>query len=219
MRSEEGVWFFVCRISKSIASITRYTKNQISTFSGNHFAAGAVNRTMKKFTFGCWMLLVFSMLACRKEDQAPGFDMIYQQQFSIPAGIGVFQVHHFYLKNIPTRYEQSLMEHGKTNEDVTGIITAQATLNGIFGDANLNYIDQVSLRVYDEANPNDYVEIAYRQPVPLEPGNSLPLIPSMADFKRFLTGPRCSMDVVFWLRNSTGQETDLRLDLQVKATY
>lgn len=174
---------------------------------------------MKKILLWSLLLLVISSVSCRKEDQAPGFDMIYQEEFTIPAGIGVFQVHHFYLKNIQTRYEQYLTQHGKTNADITGIITAQAVLNGIFGDANLNFVDQVSLRVYDEANPSDYIEMAYRQPVPLEPGNSLPLIPSLADFKRLMTGTRFSMDVVFWLRNTTGQETDLRLDLQLKATF
>jgi hypothetical protein len=174
---------------------------------------------MNKILFWSLLLLIISSISCRKEDQAPGFDMIYQEEFTIPAGIGVFQVHHFYLKNISTRYEQYLTQHGKTNADITGIITAQAVLNGLFGDANLNFVDQVSLRVYDEANPSDYIEMAYRQPVPLEPGNSLPLIPSLADFKRLMTGSRFSMDVVFWLRNTTGQETDLRLDLQLKATF
>ncbi len=174
---------------------------------------------MKNIAFWSLLLLVFSVVSCRKEDQAPGFDMIYQQEFTIPAGIGVFQVHHFFLKNIATRYEQYLTEHGKTDADIKSVITAQAILNGIFGDADLNYVDQVSLRIYDESNPTDYIEIAYRQPVPLEPGNSLALIPSLADSKRLIVGSRFSMDVVFWLRNTTGRETDLRLDLQMKATF
>ena len=186
---------------------------------GNLFFVYSAYRPMKRIVFWGMLLLIMSTFSCRKEDQAPGFDMIYQQEFTIPAGIGVFQVHHFYLKNLATRYEQYLTQHGKTDADVMSIITSQAVLNGIFGDANLNYVDQVSLRVYDEANPNDYIEIAYRQPVPLEPGNSLPLIPSLADCKRLMKGSRFSMDVVFWLRNSTGLETDLRLDLQLKATF
>lgn len=174
---------------------------------------------MKKLIYGILLLSVFSMFSCRKDDLAPGFDMTYHQEFTIPAGINVFQVHHFYLKDIPTRYQQYLGQHGKTDADVADMITATAALNGTFGDANLNFVDQVSLRVYNEANPADFIEIAYRQPVPLEPGNSLPLIPSLADYKRFMTGPYFSMDVSFYLRNSTVVETDLQLDLQVRATY
>ncbi len=174
---------------------------------------------MKKFIYGLLLLSVCSALSCRKEDLSPGFDMIYQQQFTIPAGIGVFQVHHFYLKNIPTKYMQYLSQHGKTDADVAGMITATAALNGVFGDANMNFVDQVSLKIYNESDPDDEIEIAYRQPVPLEPGNSLPLIPSLADYKRFMTGPYFSLDVAFYLKNSTVVETDLQLDLQVRATY
>lgn len=170
-----------------------------------------------------FLLIVFAAIAglsCNKsDDQAPGFDMIYQTDFDIPAGIGAFEVHHFLIENIPTRYQQSLDQHGKVDSLITGIITAQATLGGIFGDANLDFVDQVSLRVYDESDPTDWVEIAYRQPVPLDPGNTLPLIPTLADAKRFFKNSRFSLDVVFWLRNTTLDETQLRLDLQMKATY
>lgn len=145
--------------------------------------------------------------------------MIYRQNFTIPAGIGVFDVHHFQLKNIPTRYQQLLEQHGKTDADITGILTARAALSGIFGDANLQFVEQVSVRVYDESDPTDYVEIAYRQPTPLDPGNALPLIPSLADSKRFMTGTRFAVDVVLWLRNTTQEESDVRLDLDLKATF
>ncbi|MBP6826016.1 MAG: hypothetical protein KA165_05555 [Saprospiraceae bacterium] len=158
--------------------------------------------------------------SCNKvNDQAPGFDMIYQQEFYIPAGIGVFDVHHFQIENIPTRFQQYLDQHGKKIEDITGIITAQASVGGVFGDVDLSFVDQVSVRIYDNTDPTDWVEIAYRQPVPLDPGNSLPLIPSLADAKRFMSDSRFSIDVVFWLRNTTQQESQVRLDLQLKATY
>lgn len=164
--------------------------------------------------------IVFLSGSCNKADeQAPGFDLVYQQDFTIPAGIGVFDVHHFQITNIPTRYQQSLDQHGKTDEDITGILTAQASLNGVFGDADFAFVEQVSVRVFDASNPNDYVEIAYRLPVPLNPGNTLPIIPSLADAKRFFTGPRFSLDVVLWLRNTTQDETSARLNLQMRAAY
>lgn len=175
---------------------------------------------MKSKFFFLLFFAAIAGLSCNKsDDQAPGFDMVYLQDFTIPPGIGAFEVHHFQIENIPSRYQQYLDQHGKTDSQITGIITAQATLGGIFGDANLDFIDQVSLRVYDESDPTDWVEIAYRQPVPLDPGNTLPLIPTLADAKRFFKNSRFSLDVVFWLRNTTLDETPLRLDLQMKATF
>lgn len=175
---------------------------------------------MKNKIFLFLLGVVVLGVSCKKDDdQIPGFDMQYQQDFTIPAGIGGFDVHHFQITNIPTRYQQSLDQQGKTDADITGVLTAQAVVGGVFGDADLSFVEQVSLRVFDESNPNDYVEIAYRQPVPLDPGNTLPLIPSLADTKRFFKNSRVSLDVVFWLRNTTQDETPVRLSLQMKATY
>lgn len=170
-----------------------------------------------------FLLLVFATLigfSCDKaNDQTPGFDLMYQQDFILPAGIGNFEVHHFQIKNIPSRYQQSLEQQGRTDADITGVLTAQAVLSGVYNDASFEMIDQVSIRVFDANDPTDYVEIAYRYPTPLDPGNSLPLIPSLADAKRFFNQPRFSLDVVIWLRNTTQIETETRLNLQMKATY
>jgi len=159
-------------------------------------------------------------LSCRKDDGlAPGFDMVFQREFSIPAGIGSQDVHHFQLKNIPSNWKQYLDQHGKTAEEITGVITAQASLGGVFGDADLGVVDRIFVRIYDESNENDYLEIAYRDPTPLGPGNVLPLIPSLADSKRFFTSPRFSVDVVVYLRGITQDQSDVRLDLTMRATY
>jgi len=167
-------------------------------------------------------IIVFLLLglSCHKDnDLAPGFDMVFQREFSIPAGIGIFDVHHFQLKNIPSNWQQYLDQHGKTEADISGVITSQASLGGIFGDADLGVIDRIYIRVYDESNQNDYVEIAYREPTPLDPGNVLPLIPSLADSKRFFTNPRFSADVVVYLRRVTQEQSDVRLDLTMRATF
>ncbi|MCB0527311.1 MAG: hypothetical protein KDC61_11130 [Saprospiraceae bacterium] len=176
-----------------------------------------------KYPF-CYLLsgivLLFLSGSCNKaDDQAPGFDMFYQREFFIPPGIGIFDVHHFQMENIPTTYNQLLDQHGKKTEDITGVITAKGSIGGTFGDADLDFIDKVSVRVYDESDPSDWIEIAYRDPMPLDPGNNFALIPSLADAKRFMSKSRFSIDVVLWLRNTTQEESQVRLDLQMKATY
>lgn len=167
-----------------------------------------------------FLFLLLSGLACRKDDGlAPGFDMLFQREFSIPAGIGSLDVHHFQLRNIPSNWDQYLNTHGKSEADITGVITNLGTLGGIFGDVDLSFIQQVSVRVYNESNPNDFVEIAYRDPAPFDTGNILPLIPSLADAKRFFKEPRFSIDVVLYLRGITQDQSDVRLDLTMRATF
>ena len=163
-------------------------------------------------------LMVVAGFSCKKEDNlAPGFDMLFQQSFSIPAGIGIFDVHHFQLRNIPSNWTQYLDQHSKTTEDIQRVITAEASLTGIFGDVNMGIIDRISLRIYDESAPNEFVEIAYRDPTPLDALNTLPLIPSLADSKRFFTQPRFSADLVIYLRNTTQEVSDVRLDFRMRA--
>lgn len=177
---------------------------------------------MKNWTYSCLLLaiVVFSGWSCRKDDdQAPGFDMLYEREFSIPAGIGVFDVHHFQLKNISSDWERYLLEVGKSEDQISKVLNGKASIGGIFGDADLSVIDRISVRVYDESNPNDWVEIAYRDPAPLDSGNVLPLIPSLADTKRFFEKPRFSVDVVVWLRRTTLEQSDVRLSLTMRSVF
>jgi len=159
------------------------------------------------------LLTVFS-ISCHKDNNHPGFEMLYQQEFIIPAGIGSNVVHHFYFINLSTRYLQYLDQFSKTDADITQVVTSKSVLSGVFGDANYDFIDEVKLTLYDENDPNDKIEIAYRYPTPLTPGNTLPLIPNLPDIKRFMSKSRFSIDLALRLRNITQEETQTRLDLQ-----
>lgn len=162
-------------------------------------------------------LLAFS---CNKdEDVGPGFDLQFQRDFTVPPGIDVFAVHHFTIENIPTHFQDLLTQNQKTTADIARIITTKAVLTGVFGDADYDFVDQVSVRAFDKDNPTNFLEVAYRQPVPLEPGNTLPLIPSLADSKQFLSQDRANLDVVLWVRNTTREEMPTRLTLTLRAEF
>ncbi|MEQ1747409.1 MAG: hypothetical protein ABMA02_18405 [Saprospiraceae bacterium] len=173
-----------------------------------------------RFTvFGLAALYLLGFVSCKKDDISPGFDMLYQQEFFIPAGIGPFVTHHFYLKNITTRYQTLLSQSGKTAEEIVAILPVQASISGIFGDANFALVEEASLRVYQESDPTGFIEVAYRFPTPIEPSNTLDLIPSQANAKKIMTQDRFSIDLALRLRGTTTDETPVRLSLQMKATY
>ena len=172
----------------------------------------------------CVVLALLSIVlagsSCNKQDDLrPGFDMQYQIQFEIPAGIGPFVVHHFYLRNQQTRFEQLLNQQNKDPEDIAGISTQQAQLLGVFGDENFDFIEEISIRVFTEPDETDFIEVAYRFPVPMDPGNNLPLIPSLADSKRIMEKARFSVDVSLRLRKTTQVNLPVRLDLLLRAIY
>jgi hypothetical protein len=171
--------------------------------------------------FKLFALLAFTFFlsSCKKEEIGPGFDMTFRQDFTIQPGLNVFSVHHYYLKNLTTHYTQLLDDNNKTDADITRIEPSQVNLSGVFGDSNFDFIEEASIRVYLESDPTDYLEFAYRYPVPLETGNNLGMIPGLANVKRFLNQDRISIDVSLRLRNTTNEEISARLDWIFKAKY
>lgn len=163
--------------------------------------------------------LLLAAGGCQKEEAQPGFDMLFQQEFTIPAGIGGVSTHHFYFKNITTRFDALLDQFGKTEGDISRIITSRAAITGIFGDADFSIVEEATLRVYQESDPNGFIEVAYRFPTPIDPSNTLELIPGLANSKRILAEDRFSIDLALRLRFNTTEEIPTRLTLQMKAVY
>ncbi|MFZ4632832.1 MAG: hypothetical protein ACOYNO_01360 [Saprospiraceae bacterium] len=167
---------------------------------------------------GCSLMLL-GLFSCKKEELGRGFEMPYVAEFNIPPGINAFDTHYFYIDNLSSRYVSLLDQQGLTDAQITSINTQQTGLYGIFGDEDLSFISEASLRVFDERAPNDWVEIAYRQPTPLEPGSRLDLIPSLVDAKKYFSETRFNLVVVLRLRKTTSMEVPVRLNLIMRAGY
>lgn len=176
---------------------------------------------MKKATALLALAFVSGLFNCKKDDGlGPGFDMIFREEFSIPAGLSTFVVHHFYFENVPSFYQNLLAENQKTDGDITAILPTKSVLSGVFGDASFDFAEEVSAKVYLPSEPTfNPVEFAYRYPTPLDPGNQLDLIPGTQDVKKFLSKDRFAVDLSFRLRKTTVEETTVRFDFQFKATY
>jgi hypothetical protein len=164
------------------------------------------------------LLACLALLGCVQDNNnRPGIDLIFRDRFDIPAGLNVFAVHHFYLRSLPTRFTNLLNQQGSTPADVTGVLTGDGALTALFGDGDFSFVAEVSIRAYKEGNVNDYIEVAYRQPVPIRPGARIDLIPSLADSKKFLQEERVSFDVALLLRDIPRQSTPVQFDLRLKA--
>jgi hypothetical protein len=173
--------------------------------------------TPYRIAFFGFILAVFSGLGCRKnEGPGAGYDLLFRQFIEVPVGIGVFQVHHFYIENIPTNFFGTLASGGRDSSEVEKVLTLEGTLAGQFSDVDLRFIRSVSVRVYTDSS-NDFLEIAYNDPAPVNPGNRLILYPSLADSKDFFAQERVNIDVAIQVNRVTEDNYPLQLDLTMRA--
>ena len=171
-----------------------------------------------------WSLLLVAALLlfsnCNKDNGLePGFDMLYEQEFVIPPGINVFDLHSFRFDDVRSLYATQLSKQGLTDADIKGVVTKRAAMIGIFNDADFSMMEEVSLRLYDGIDPTKFIETAYRFPTPNTRSNSLDLIPSLADSKKYAAQDRFGMDVTFRIRNIPTQETRVRVSLELRALF
>lgn len=165
-----------------------------------------------------FVLVAISTLTCKK-DERRGVDILFRRDFEIQAGIGPFVVHHYYLNNIPSTYKAVLQANSLQDSMITNIFNSNGELSTIFGDTDLNFITRISIRIFEEGNPGNYIEVAYRDPAPNNSNATLGLVPSLADVKSFITKDRFGIDVAVEVRNITTENVPVRLDLKFKAEY
>jgi hypothetical protein len=158
-------------------------------------------------------------LGCKKDDLGPGTEILYRKDFQIQAGLGTFVVHHFYLNNVASNYAATLTAENLTDAQITAVTNISGELSTVFGDGNLDFVHRISVRVFPEGEPFNYIEVAYRDPTPLTIGTNLGLIPSLADAKSILRKDRFGIDIAIETRNLTSETIPVRIDLKFKATY
>jgi hypothetical protein len=168
--------------------------------------------------------LFFSLLAlltitCKKDNTGPAVDMIYRRDFEIQAGLNPLVSHHFYLNNNASKYLPSIQAANIQDSSVIQVTNATGELSAIFGDAKLDFISRISVRIFEEGKPNQYIEVAYRDPAPINSGATLGLIPTLANVKNIMRKDRFGIDIVIETRAITTETIPARIDLKFKAFY
>ncbi len=170
--------------------------------------------TNKVFTFAkfaCLLSILIIFSACR--DNGPGFNMTYQRDFEIPAGLGVFDTHVFELNGIPTNKAAFLSTTGANENEITAILPKEAELSINFANVDFIFVGEVVVEIFTRED-NNGVEIFYRDEIPLNIGRSITLFPSLPEISEYLTGDEFNIRVELRLRDISPQFLETRLDFQ-----
>ena len=159
-------------------------------------------------------LLIFLISACTKDNREKLFEMQFNNlQFTIPAGLNTFQSYYFPFSPISTNIKNQFSAYNVTAGEVGGILPSWARITALDNNVDLNFIDEVSIRICGVNEGNCRLEMFYIQPVPFNNGRELRLQPSLADGKSILLDDQFKVEVVLLrLRNISPLTIDCRFE-------
>lgn len=94
------------------------------------------------------LLAVFIISACNKNDEVL-FEMAYEREFTIPAGLNTLETHYFYLDNISIG--DYLSANNVSPSDLRAINPGTARMSTIFsGIGDYRFIQDVSVEIFTD---------------------------------------------------------------------
>ena len=165
--------------------------------------------TMQKLCL--FLVLLVFIMGCRGE--GPGFEMRYQRDFEIPAGLGVFDTHVFVLNGIQSNKAAFLTANGVLEEDITEIIPQNAQLSVNFANVEFLFVREVIVEIFtrDEIRGR---EIFFREEIPQNTGIRINLIPSLPDVKDLILQDEFNIRIEMKLRDISPQFIETRFDFE-----
>jgi len=152
----------------------------------------------------------FSLLSCVKENNVL-FEMAYEANFEIAAGLNTLDEHNFVIPNIYIDTAQKWGAHNTNSSKFSAITPLSLRLSNVSTSRGYEFVDIASVVFVDATNPSISVEAFYRDPVPLNTGSDLELIPTLANFKTMFMKNRININVRLRLRNPSPEFINTRM--------
>ncbi len=171
---------------------------------------------MKNLSF--LLLLTLPFFSCKKENLSLFTIPIVNLNVPISAGLDPNETHFFTIKNVPTNSLALFAARGVDTASIKQIVPRRAQLSAIFGEADLDFMREVEVRICPRGqSDDDYCgkEVFYQDQVPNNVGADLDLFGSnIGDVKELLLADKVDVRVIirrFW---SNPPSFDMKLDLE-----
>ncbi|MCB0519851.1 MAG: hypothetical protein H6577_11545 [Lewinellaceae bacterium] len=173
---------------------------------------------MNKFSILLVALPFF--LSCKKESTPPLLRIqVKNLQFTVDAAnVQPPFTPYIPIPDVRTNALSLLAANGIDTANIQSIRPGRATLSVFFNEDQLNFIDALSIRLcpLNENEINCGREAFYRDPVPIDAGFDLDLVPSnVNDLRELVLQDRINVQVKFErLRDSPNGTFDINLDME-----
>jgi hypothetical protein len=156
-------------------------------------------------------LLLALTIGCNK-DTRDSVQGSIDAEFDIPNGLNTIETHVFVIEDVTSFFEQTLLQNGRSINDIDEVLSAKGDLVFPFISGSINFLDKVSIRIYNRFDPNNYKEMYYLDAIPLNANNPLKLFSTISNLQPILENENFDMEVRLKFRAFTPPNLRVRLD-------
>jgi hypothetical protein len=178
--------------------------------------------TFQYLTFAHMRYLVYSLLiltiatACKKDKRTEFFLIHDFIDFTIQPGLNTFDTHIYTVSPKFSTFHTQLEASSHTAEEVVAIEPRRAYLTSVFEDVNLDFIHQVSVRIYDPFDETNNIEFFYMDPVPIRSKTGIELFPGIANLEEWFDREYYGIEVRLNFRQNSPSLIQMRLEFDVR---
>jgi len=163
-----------------------------------------------------WLVGLISVMSCNKDKRTEFFELNHFVDFEIQPGLNTFDTHFFVISPLESVYDIKLADSGKTPADVFAIEAKDATLSSTFNDVNLEFIERISIYIFDPFDPSDKIEFFYFDPTPIRNSNSWRLFPGITDISDWIDSDFFGIEVRLNFREVSPSAIPMRLEFDIR---
>ncbi len=167
-----------------------------------------------------YLFLLCPLLSCNKDGRQELFTLTYPPPpigFEILPGLNTFDTHIYTISPIPTRYEEYLDQSGRSDDEVIAIEAKSGQLASIFQDINLDFVNRVSIFIFDPFEPDNKIEFFYMDPVVYGDKTVIRLFPGIADISEWAKQEFIGVEIRLDYRQISPTFFEMEFDFELRA--
>ncbi len=167
---------------------------------------------MNKLLYFCVFIFLFS--ACGNDENLL-FEMPYQVEFEIPAGLNTIDEHVFEVNNIPTNADSIFSFYGYEKDAILRIDPGIANLSAIFSNSNYGFIREAAIEIFNDDNERGK-EVFFRIEIPRNIGSQMSLAATLVDAQEFLKQDKFNIRLILDTRELSSEFIQTRIQFNFR---
>jgi len=165
-----------------------------------------------------WSILmtVLVLVSCKKDSREEFFLLNHRVDFTIQPGLNTFDTHIYTVFPIESLLHDRLDDAGRTIDEVVAIEPKEAILSSVFQDVNLDFIDRVSVYIFDPFHPSNKIEFFYLEQIPFKDKTSIELFPGIANVQEWMENEFFGIEVRLNYRQVSPSLINMRLEFDLR---